>query len=117
MRRITVITKPASRIRGHCRPGFFRLPYAASLLFILFLIIPRLGQAQTAAPNTLLRAAIGSGPDYARLVFTFQEPLDTYALTRTDVNRLSVDLGPAYYFILTGKTVLSPNESRQATPE
>ncbi|MDR2945267.1 MAG: hypothetical protein LBV79_00765, partial [Candidatus Adiutrix sp.] len=48
-----------------------------------------------AAPNTLLRTAVGDGPDYTRLAFTFKEPLESYAVRRDDADRLVVDFGPA----------------------
>ncbi|UQZ89936.1 hypothetical protein C4J81_12240 [Deltaproteobacteria bacterium Smac51] len=70
-----------------------------TLFYILFLTVCTLFPAalQAAPANALTRAAIGSGPDYARLVFTFKDPLETYVLRRTDVDKLVIDLGPASF--------------------
>lgn len=53
------------------------------------LLYPGLGLA-----NTLTRVDLSEGDDYARLTFTFAEPLANYVVKRNDVDHLVVNFGP-----------------------
>ncbi len=64
--------------------------WGLAALFCILFSLPAL-----AADNQLTQVAIGDGPDYTRLAFTFKDPLESYAVRREDVDRLVVDFGPA----------------------
>ncbi len=92
------IIQPSPRIRRLvARLHLNRLPLAILAFLVFFHGFIAGVESQAAPANALLRAAIGSGPDYARLVFTFRDPLETYSLTRTDINELRIDFGPVSF--------------------
>ncbi|MDR1043624.1 MAG: tetratricopeptide repeat protein [Candidatus Adiutrix sp.] len=84
---------------GQTRPaGFFsRLPVcllgAAALLFLW--LSPSPAGAQPVDPNRLISIDLDETPEFTRLNFHFQNPLEAYQLRRDDVDQLLLDLGPA----------------------
>ena len=77
---------------GPKRPGFASAISSAlaALFFIALLPLSAL-----AADNTLVRVGLGAGPDYTRLSFTFQEPVESYTLRRDDVDQVVVEFKAA----------------------
>jgi TolA-binding protein len=84
---------------------------AALVLCVLSGRAPEAGAQSGALPapaaNTLVRVSTSPGPDYTRLAFTFENPLDYYVVRREDVDRLLVDFGQAR---LAGRPTAAPDE-------
>jgi len=81
---------------------FSAVPGLAALLFLILFSASL--YAQSSSANVLTEVAVGDGPDYIRLAFTFKKPLESYVLRREDVDRLVVDFGP----VQRGQAALPP---------
>ena len=69
------------------RSGYSTAILAMWAVLLLFALFP----APSWAANSLSRVTGSEGPDFTRLSFTFQEPLESYVLRRDDVDTLVLD--------------------------